>query len=114
MTSPPPRSDLHLFNLLLLFLLLCCPACILCVVLGEYLCLQKELEAIPMTSEERESRERRATAQHALNVAAERARELDAHEPHERMTLMADVDSDREGGITTTTIRLTPNNVFNV
>jgi hypothetical protein len=57
-----------------------------------------------MTSDEREARERRAANQHALNAAA-----------GERVGLI-DEEKELRGdrGVTTTTIRLTPNNVFNV
>lgn len=42
-------------------------ACIVCVLVGEYLCLQKELESIPMSTDEREARQRRAANQYAAN-----------------------------------------------
>jgi hypothetical protein len=80
-------------------------ACVLSVVLGEYLCLQKELEAIPMTSDEREARERRAAKQNQLNEATKAERQSMLEEEK-------GVRGDR--GVTTTTIRLAPTNVFNV
>ena len=38
------------------------------VVLGEYLCLQRELEAIPLSNDEREARERRTLQQAQTNA----------------------------------------------
>jgi hypothetical protein len=44
-------------------------SCAVAVVLGEYLCLQRELEAIPLSQEEREARERRALNQAQINAS---------------------------------------------
>jgi hypothetical protein len=92
------------------------------VVLGEYLCLQRELEAIPLTAEEREMRERRSANQHAINAGlgggggggSGGGHDRNAHH-EERAGLLGDSHAQADGkGVTTTTIRLAPNNVFNV
>lgn len=81
-------------------------ACVMSVVLGEYLCLQKELESIPMTSDERDERLRRADKQKKLNEASALA---------ERQSMLEEEKENRgERAVTTTTIRLAPTNVFNV
>jgi hypothetical protein len=117
-------------------------ACVVSVVLGEYLCLQRELEAIPLTAEEREMRERRAATQSAANAAAgggggggghsgghsghggghsgshgghgvSDRDHLDAH-LDERDGLLSQPQTPDGKAVTTTTIRLAPNNAFNV
>ena len=61
-----------------------------------------------MTSEEREARERRSREQHAANAAANGGGTI-----AERQSMLSD-ETRGDRGVTTTTIRLTPNNVFNV
>ncbi len=93
------------------------------VVLGEYLCLQRELEAIPLSNEEREARERRAIQQAQSNAAQAGGNRVaapaqgsssssgESASAHERAGLLGSSNSDQ---VTTTTIRLAPSNAFNV
>lgn len=110
--------------------------CVVTVVLGEYLCLARELEAIPITADERTQRERRAAAQAAINASnlngggsgvGNGASSQEMGRPAERTSLLGSYDDDSSNGgglgggsgggnkgVTTSTIRLAPNNVFNV
>jgi len=96
-------------------------SCAAAVLLGEYLCLQKELEAIPLGAEEREARERRALQQAQINaqasVTSPSAASGGEHPrgpgtAQERAGLLGSPTGG--DGVQTTTIRLAPSNVFNV
>jgi len=84
-------------------------ACMVCVLFGEYVCLQKELESIPMGSgssaDAERDRERRA-ANASVNG-------IDDNAQAERSSLISE-ETRGERGVQTTTIRLNPNNIFNV
>lgn len=87
--------------------------------IGEYVCLQKELEAIPTSSEETRERERerdrRREAQELANARAAARRDslMGDASAYESESLIGG-EGVTERGIATTTIRLAPNNVFNV
>ena len=107
------------------------PACVVAVVLGEYICLQRELESIPLTADERTQRERRAAQQAQINASSSAGASSGSsssssthlelsHHPAERSGLLSNMDDEPSSnssggkGVTTSTIRLTPNNIFNV